>query len=212
MVASRAGSFAPPSGDGNAYHPRVRVVPACVFVAACGFHAPASNSGPGDATPGDSAGGEPGTPAVDASMIDAPPDAPSCPTGFVTVVAAGTGSRYQVFPKASQLTALTSCGNLNTHLLHLDTQAEATALEDYINTQTSSGDTGLYRVVGARDPFVRTIWHDLDLRPMMFLPWGAGEPTDQFGEDCMLLKREGSSGVTGADQCGTAHEFACECD
>ncbi len=153
-----------------------------------------------------------GEPATDGTMLDAAPDASSCPASFVSVPAAATGSSYQVFAKASQLTALTTCSNLGTHLLRLDTQAEATALEDFVNLQTTSSDSGAYRIVGARDPFVRSLWHDLDLSLLSFLPWGTSEPTDGFGEDCLVLTREGTGGVIGADQCGSAHEFACECD
>ncbi len=183
-----------------------------ILVPACGFHAPASNSVTGDARPVDAADGEPGAPPIDGAMIDAAPDAASCPGGFVAVPAAATGSRYQVFAKASQLTALTTCGNLKTHLLRLNTQAEADALEGFIKSQTSSGDTGLYHVVGARDPFVRTLWRDLDLSLLTFLPWGTGEPTGGFGVDCIVLKRDNGNAVIGADQCGPVHEFACECD
>ncbi|CAN5873437.1 hypothetical protein BH11MYX3_BH11MYX3_35650 [soil metagenome] len=179
----------------------------------CGFHTPASNSGTGDARSVDAIGGEPGAPPIDAAMIDVAPDASSCPTSFVTVPAAANSSRYQVFAKASQLTALTTCSNLGAHLLRLDTQAEATALQAFIDAQiTTAGDTGLYRIVGARDLLIRSLWHDLDLSLLTFLPWGDGEPTNGNGEDCIMLKLESGAGVIGADQCGTAHEFACECD
>jgi len=188
----------------------VRGAAACLLFAACGFSTPASTPSDGKLADGQGNGSEPAP--LDAAL-DAPPDAASCPGSFVAIPAALTGSRYLAFAKDTQLGALATCAGLNTHLLHLDSQAEATELETYIDQQTGSGDTRLYRVVGARDLVFRNVWHELDvIHTLTFLPWGTGEPTDQIGEDCIVLKTENSSGVIGADQCVTLHEFACECD
>jgi hypothetical protein len=195
----------------------VRAAAPCLFLLGCGFTTPGGGIGPGDASHvSDSplASGDSNL-AGDAPTIDAMADATaaSCPTSFVTVPNAGTSSKYLVFPKTSQLGALTGCPS-GTHLLHLDDQAEADALEAYI-TANSSSPTGLYRVVGARDGFFRDLWHDLDFITLLtFLPWGQNEPTDVFlaGEDCIVLKSEQSTAVIGAQECSSAHEFACECD
>lgn len=189
-----------------------------LLLASCGFSV-AGGSAPTDGKvndaptggTGDAAGGTDGAiAAADAAMIDAPPP---CPTSFSQVQGAPVTSRYQVFAKADQLTALATCSGMGTHLLRVDSTAEATALEAFLDAQTADPqDTHRYRVVGARDLVIRSIWHDLDLSVMQFLPWGQGEPTSGLGEDCIVLKQESGAGVIGADQCGTAHEFACECE
>ena len=192
----------------------VRAAVPCLFLVACGFTTPAGGIGPDDAARGDSPiiNGDSNL-TGDASAIDAMPDAASCPASFVTIPSSGGNSKYLVFPKSSQLGALTGCPG-GTHLLHLDNQAEATALERYI-TSNSASPTGLYRVVGARDALFRNVWHDLDFISLLsFLPWGQNEPTDVFlgGEDCIVLKKETGTAVIGAQECSSAHEFACECD
>ncbi len=188
----------------------------CLFLVACGFSTPGVAIGPDDATragDGPIASGD-GSVTGDAPMLDAMPDAASCPASFIAITNSGTSSKYLAFPKQSQLDALITCGNFNTHLLRLDNQAEATALELYISSSSGSNSTGLYRVVGARDPILRGLWHDLDLSPLSFLPWGPGEPTDvPFAfEDCIVLKKPQNSAVIGAQECTSKHEFACECD
>ena len=193
----------------------VRAAVPCLFLVGCGFTTPGGGIGPDDASHlSDSpfASGDSNL-TNDAPMIDAMSDAASCPTSFVTIPNSGTSSKYLAFQKSSQLGALTGCPS-GTHLLHLDNQAEATALEAYI-TGNSASPTGLYRVVGARDGLFRDVWHDLDFITLLtFLPWGAGEPTDVFlgGEDCIVLKKEQNTAVIGAQECSSAHEFACECD
>ncbi len=194
--------------EGFGYARPVRASAAWLLVAGCSFSTPASTGVPGDGKLADgSLGGEPGTPPA----IDAMPDAAGCPANFVPVAGAGN-SRYAVFAKDSQPAALLTCSNLGTHLLRLDDQAEATALEAYIDAQTAGGDTHLYRVVGARDLVLRDQFHDLDFTFLSFLPFGANEPTNGIGEECLVLKKESNIGVIGADQCLTQHEFACECD
>lgn len=184
------------------------------MLAACGFTTPGASLGPGDgSTTSDSAlASSDASPGSDA-MVDATPDAASCPSSFALVPATGTSSRYAVVGKGSQLTALTTCAGMNTHLVRLDSQAEATAIEALI-TSSSQGPTGQYRVVGARDPILRGLWHDLDLGLLSFLPWGADEPTDVFlgGEDCLVLSKQQGAGVIASQECNSQHEFACECD
>ena len=191
-----------------------------LVLGACGFSVPGQGASiddgprPIDAPPGTT--GDSGVPIDGAVAIDATPiDAPApCPAQFVAVPAANNTHRYAVFPRASQLTAQVTCSSLGTHLLRLDTQAEATALEAFIDAQISTGnDTHLYRVIGSRNRlFIPNTWHDEDLGFLTFLPWGTNEPTSGIGEDCMVLKKESGMGVIGADQCGSDHEFACECD
>jgi hypothetical protein len=193
----------------------MRAAVPCLFLVACGFTTPGGGIGPDDASHVSDtaiASGDSNAPG-DAPVVDAISDAASCPTSFVTIPNSGTSSKYLVFQKSSQLGALTGCPG-GTHLLHLDNQAEATALEAYI-TANSSSPTGLYRVVGARDGLFRDLWHDLDfITALTFLPWGQNEPTDVFlgGEDCIVLKKEQTTAVIGAQECSSAHEFACECD
>ncbi len=194
----------------------VRTAVLCLALGGCGFSTPGGPFGPGDAGHvSDSPIASGDANATDAVSIDAMADAASCPANFVALPSAGTSSKYLVFSKSSQLGAVTTCAGLGTHLARLDTQAEATALESYIASNSGGSPTGLYRVVGARDPVLRGLWHDLDFITLLsFLPWGQSEPTDVFlgGEDCIVLKHEQNSAVIGAQECSSQHEFACECD
>jgi len=189
-----------------------------LVLGACGFSVPGQGAAIDDAPrPIDAPGttGDGGVTIDGAVAIDASIDAPApCPSQFVTVPAANNTHRYAVFPRDTQLAALATCSALGTHLLRLDTQAEATALEAFIDAQNpSASDTHLYRVIGSRNRlFVPNTWHVTDLGFLTFLPWGTNEPTSGIGEDCMLLKNESGVGVIGADQCGSDHEFACECE
>lgn len=152
---------------------------------------------------------------VDAPEVTA--DAPGCPAGFVPVAGAPATSRYRVFGHQSYDDAVATCATLGTHLLQLDTQEEADALEELIDAETASVDTRIYRVVGRRDRDPEPdAWLGRDgVTPLTFLPWGAGEPTSLTGEDCMSLREENGASATkviGADLCTTLHEFACECE
>lgn len=185
-----------------------------MFLAACGFTTPGAALGPGDGnTTADSPlAGSDAAPPADA-MADASPDAASCPATFAMIAASGTSSRYAVGGKGSQLVAITTCASMNTHVVRLDSQAEATAIEGFL-TSSVTAPTGQYRVVGARDPLFRNLWHDLDLGLLSFLPWGMNEPSDIFlgGEDCIVLEKQQGAGAIASQECNAAHEFACECD
>jgi len=188
-----------------------------VLATGCSFELSAIDGGvPEDATPdGQSAGGDaPGATTDATAAIDAP--ATTCPSGFVIVPGAPSTSRYQVVSvPQTYLTALATCAAMGTHLLKLDTQAEATALEAFIDAALAGSDSHIYRVIGVRDAIPNPDrWLD-GVTPLTFLPWGVNEPTNQPGEDCIGLRKENGSPATkviGADQCGTAHELACECD
>jgi len=155
----------------------------------------------------------PGT-TSDAPAIDAP--ATTCPSGFVIVPGAPSTSRYRVVAVAQAYgAALATCAAMGTHLLKLDTQAEANALEAFIDAALVGADSRIYRVIGVRDAVPNPDrWLD-GVTPLTFLPWGLNEPTNLPGEDCIGLRPENGAPATkviGADQCGTLREFACECD
>ena len=152
--------------------------------------------------------------AVDAGR-DAKLDAHTCPAGFMTLPGAPATSKYLSFSAQSFTTAVNTCKNLGTHLVQLDTQGEVDAVYTLVDQATGAGDTHLYRVVGARDKSVQpNAWLDLSGTPLTFLPWGNLEPTNNVGEDCIMMRLETASTVKviGADQCATLHEYACECE
>lgn len=159
-------------------------------------------------------------PIIDDSAADAAPDAKldarTCPTGFASLQGAPATSKYLSFSAQSFTTAVSTCKNLGTHLVRLDTPGELGAVYTLIDQVTGAGDTHLYRVVGQRDKsVVPNQWLDLDGIPLTFLPWGVSEPTNLAGEDCIMMRLETGSTTTkviGADQCGTLHEYACECE
>ena len=182
-----------------------------VVTAGCSF-APAQVS---DARLGDTS--PPNDAAIDA-VIDAAPDARACQPGFMAVAGAPSTSRYKIMPQAAYDTAIAACAALDSHLLHLDTQEEANALEIAIDASIAgSSDSGLYRIVGHRPAVTTMTFYELDdTTPLSFTPWGMGEPTMSGGELCIMLRKEGGNAglprVVGADQCPTAHEYACECE
>jgi hypothetical protein len=158
------------------------------------------------------------SPTVDGA-IDAPPDAKAdahtCPTGFMPLAGAPATSKYLTFAAQSFSTAVNTCKGLGTHLVQLDTPGELDAVYTLIDQVTGAGDTHLYRVVGQRDKSVTpNRWLDLSGNPLTYLPWGVGEPTNLAGEDCIMMRLEtaATTKVIGADQCGTLHEYACECE
>jgi len=163
-----------------------------------------------------------GAPDRDAGALDGPadasPDAAACPAQFVQLAGAPATSRYRVLAgRFAFAAAVTACADLGprVHLSRLDSRPELDALFAAVAAQTPDvGDTHIYRVVGTRRN--DDTWHDLDGSLLAFLPWGAGEPTNLAGEDCMSMRLEIGAppqpAVTGADQCTTAHEIACECE
>jgi hypothetical protein len=160
-------------------------------------------------------------PTTDADgTIDAVPDAKgdahTCPPGFMPLSGAPAASKYLTFSAQSFTTAVNTCKNLGAHLVQLDTPGELDAVYTLIDQATGAGDTHLYRVVGQRDKSVTpNRWLDLSGNPLTFLPWGASEPTNLAGEDCIMMRLETASTTTkviGADQCATLHEYACECE
>lgn len=162
----------------------------------------------------DTGGGDDAPPMRNDAATDAPR---TCPSGFIALPTAPITSQYKAFPGATYAMAIQTCMNMNTHLARLDTQGEADSLYGYIDSQTNLGDTHLYRIVAKRDASVTpNRWLDLDnTTPLTFLPWGTGEPTNNSGEDCALLRTQTATDPTrviGADQCTTNHEFACECE
>jgi len=155
----------------------------------------------------------------DARALDAHPsdDAAVCPAGFAALAGAPAASQYRVLAgRFAFNAAVSACADLGprVHLAQLDSRPELDALFAAVAAQTPDiGDTHIYRVVGTRQG---TDWNDLDGSPLAFLPWGAGEPTNLAGEDCMSMRLEVGAppqpAVTGADVCTTAHEIACECE
>ncbi len=148
----------------------------------------------------------------DAHAIDA---APACPVGYTAL--SGTTSRYAAMPAAAYDTAVSTCAAAGTHLVELDDQAEADAVYAFVAAEQPHAPA-FSRVVASREMpgQAGSPWVDLSGKPLAFLPWGMGEPTDQVGENCALLRLETSGNppakVIGADQCTTLFPYACECD
>lgn len=148
-----------------------------------------------------------------------PPDAPGCPGGFSAILGAPAGSTYKVMTApATYDAAVAACEGLGSrvHLLEVDTQAEADLLEIAIDLTYSGSDTHLYRVLGKRPNTSSTTWSRPDGSALSFFAWGQGEPTNQSGELCIVIRKESMNGlaprVMGAEQCSGNHEYACECE
>jgi hypothetical protein len=151
----------------------------------------------------------------DAEILDAGPDAATCPTGYIAL--AGTTSHYRAMPGASFDTAVATCAAAGTHLVELDDQAEADAVFELVDSMQPNNPR-FYRVVATREVSgqASSPWVDLTGNPLPFLPWGIGEPTNGPGENCALLRLETTGSppakVIGADQCTPPYPYACECD
>ena len=146
-------------------------------------------------------GPEPQPDAAADAAIDAGIDATLCPGGYIDLGV--PGSRYRIGAAAAPwLQAERDCEDDSdgaaTHLLVLDDAAELAA----IDPRVTQAWIGLSDRRTENDFLAVTGGHPL------FQPWGAGEPNDQFGEDCAEI----DGPVINDEECNNQQLFVCECD
>ena len=189
-------------------------------LAGCGFHAPAGQGQPIDASGGADAPGSdgpaddaPGTdgPTVDA-MIDAPVG-PQCPAGYAAIpTLLGSTSMYRFVgaPQAAWIDAERDCEddgdstNRPTHLIVLDDAAERDAMIGGplgVGGNLNDQWIGLTDLKEEDEAFQ---WVTNQQNTLAVAPGG-----DAVDKDCVRIK---NSGVPEIRDCAETNRYVCECD
>jgi hypothetical protein len=193
----------------------VRAVVVLAFVAACSFRTNAVSHSVDSSTADTAQGTVDGDAARDARAIDAPPPidaAPQCPGTYATVTGAPPTSRYRLFSysavgdqSSAWAAAKQTCETDGTHLIIVETAAEATAIAAQLQYST----TWPYFWDGVTDAAQEASWKTVLGADATYLPWGAGQPSGGTAQNCAVF---GTDGVLYDYDCITASPFACECD
>jgi Lectin C-type domain len=159
----------------------------------------------------------------DATPIDAPKQIDAagagCPGDFQGLTGAPATSKYKLYnyslipaldKSASYSSAVATCASQQSHLVIVDSAAEAAAIAAVIKVNSFGGS--VYRV-GVDDLAHPGTWETVLGTPATYLPWGMGQPNGAEGQTsggfCALLDTNGAM----ADYfCTTAFPFACECE
>jgi hypothetical protein len=154
----------------------------------------------------------------DARAIDAPlpiDAAPTCPGTYATVAGAPPTSKYRLFSyggpggsdqTSSWTTAKQTCETDGTHLIIVDTAAEATA----IGAQLQYASTWPYFWDGVTDAAQEAAWKTVLGGDATYLPWAQGQPSGGTTQNCAVFDQNGA--LLYDYDCATASPFACECD
>ena len=199
----------------------MRGSPAFALLAACSFQPIGKASGPADrgagsATMNDAAAEDAAAPTIDAPP-DAAPDAPAqitCPADYMTIAGAPTTSRYKLYSYsaiASQdrrndwPTAQSTCMGPHTHLVVVETSAEAIALGSALQFASDSP----YFWEGVTDQGHENSWQTIFGTPATYLPWAAMQPNGGTQSNCALFDR---ASMLYDYACNGFQPFACECE
>jgi hypothetical protein len=132
---------------------------------------------------------------------DAMPDAAPCPTGYAPA-AAGTSMYRTVAGFSTWSSAEADCEDdgPGTHLVVVDDAGENAAVDDLLFGTLWIGLTdrvseGTFLVVTGGAP--------------PFLDWGAFQPDDFLGQDCVAMNENARYGDA---DCGSLRGYVCECD
>lgn len=190
----------------------MRAAVTLALLAACSFRThDGGASGPIDATPPDA----PQVTGDAAHAIDAPPDAPppidarTCPNGYTALAGAPATSKYALFGNTLSGTSWTAakarCEADGTHLVIVETAAEATAIGNVIQLDVTSP----YYWEGVSDQATEDTWVTVAGGAATYLPWDPGQPNGGRAANCALLDAQGH--LYDFD-CNGAEGFACECE
>lgn len=152
--------------------------------------------------------------AVDAA-IDAPPDAPpmidarTCPSGYAPLPGAPATSQYRLFGNTATGTSYSAakgrCQSDGTHLVIVETAAEATA----IGTVIQLDPTSPYYWDGITDQTTENTWVTILGGAATYLPWDPGQPNGGRAANCALFDAQGH--LYDFD-CEGVEAFVCECE
>lgn len=186
----------------------MRAAVVLALVAACSFH---NNQGAGttDGSTVDTSH-DPIDAAIDAHPIDA---APLCPGNYAQVAGAPPTSKYRLFSYNAQLDDHTSswtdakqtCATDGTHLIIVETAAEATAIGGALHYAPQSP----FFWEGVTDAAQEGVWKTVLGSDATYLPWAPGQPNGGAASNCALF---GTDGALSDFTCSGVEPFACECD
>ncbi|HLL25496.1 MAG TPA: C-type lectin domain-containing protein [Kofleriaceae bacterium] len=171
-----------------------------VFLGACGFETQLSPARDLDAAP----------PSDARLTTDAPPptDAPLpkvCAAAYVTVMGAGTTSKYRRVQTPSLWTVgKANCEADGGHLVIPETTTEAIAVGAFLDPL----DSDPYYWAGILDPQLDGTWTTVTNQPFPTITWGGGDPDKRPGEIYMLVRTTGAFYDWFSD---AKQEFVCEC-
>jgi hypothetical protein len=197
----------------------VRVVAGLALVAACSFRTNGGAIAPDGSAPDAAHHADAAADAdamIDARMVDAAPmiDAPpQCPNGYATVAGAPPTSRYRLFSYNSQFDDHTSmwsqakqtCENDGTHLIIVETDAEAIAIGQALRYAPQSP----FYWEGITDQGHENMWKTVLGGDATYLPWAPQQPNGGTSSNCALF---GTDGQLSDYACNAVEPFACECD
>lgn len=155
--------------------------------------------------------------AIDAQVIpDAPPDVPTmrtCPAGYATITGAPPMSKYKLFSYGTGgsdksntwTTAKQTCETDGTHLIIVETAAEATS----VGAQLQYAPNSPYFWEGITDEGHEGTWTTVLGATETFLPWAPGQPNGGTSANCALFDPQGALYDF---SCSGYQPFACECE
>lgn len=201
----------------------MRGLSALALLAACSFQPTGKASGPADSGAGSATMSDAAvdTAADAAATIDAPPDAApdapaqiTCPADYTTIAGAPTTSRYKLYSYSSNSTqdqrndwptAKSTCMGAHTHLVVVETSAEALALGGALQFASDSP----YFWEGVTDEGHENSWQTIFGTPATYLPWAAMQPNGGTQSNCALFDR---ASLLYDFACNGFQPFACECE
>jgi hypothetical protein len=177
-----------------------------VLVTACSFRTNGGASAP-DGTVPDARQADA---AIDAPVaIDA---APLCPGNYALVAGAPPTSKYRLFSydadeggTVSWTEAKQTCATDGTHLIIVDTAAEASAIAMQLHFAPQSP----FFWEGVTDQAHEDMWKTVLGGDATYLPWGSMQPSGSTQQNCVLV---GTDGLLYDFECNGVAPFACECD
>jgi hypothetical protein len=192
----------------------VRVAVVLALLTACSFRTNGGSS-PADASttrdvPAPTSDGANDAPTDAAPAIDA---ARMCPAGYDPVAGAPATSKYKLFSYGSGpadhtntwTTAKQTCESDGTHLIVVETAAEATS----IGAQLQYAPASPYFWEGITDEGHEAMWKTVLGADATFLPWAVGQPNGGTSANCALFDPQGNLYDF---SCSGYQPFACECE
>ena len=197
----------------------MRGSPALALLAACSFQptGKAGGTSDGGADTAMSVDGAPDATVTLDALADAAPDAPAqitCPADYTTIAGAPASSRYKLYSYSSTgsqdrrndwPTAQSTCMGAHTHLVVVETSAEALALGGALQFAPDSP----YFWEGVTDQGHENSWQTLFGTPATYLPWAPQQPNGGTQANCALFDQ---ASLLYDFACNGFQPFACECE
>ena len=135
-------------------------------------------------------------------IVDAPPDVPRCPSGYMTLPGGGTKLYRLVVEPAPWANQRATC--------RADGSPSQLAVPgDAAELQAISTLAGTDAWIGIYDAPLEGTYITSYNQPATFLPWGPGEPDNKANQDCVRALAGGEAIET--QLCATESIAVCEC-